>query len=189
VSDLVSRPERQRDPSSDAYIKHLEFIQGVIGRLANNSFLMKGWALTVAGAFFGFAVTTSDWRLAATGLLPVVAFWGLDAYFLRLERLFRCLYDQVRRPESEVELFSMDVRAYQTRVKPWWRTFFTRSLLPFYGMILFVGLILILGAVHYSSSEHAFRISSATSSFTASPQGSLGGQMFPIWSSNHRGTT
>jgi hypothetical protein len=34
------------------WLKHLEFVQAVITRLANNSFLMKGWALTVAGAFY-----------------------------------------------------------------------------------------------------------------------------------------
>lgn len=33
----------------EARIKHLELIQAVIGRLGINGFLMKGWALTVAG--------------------------------------------------------------------------------------------------------------------------------------------
>jgi hypothetical protein len=63
----------------------------------SDSFLMKGWALTVAGAFYGFAVKGTAWQVAAIGLMPVVVFWGLDAYFLRQERLFRGLYDQVRR--------------------------------------------------------------------------------------------
>lgn len=35
----------------DRRIKHLELIQAVVGRLGNDGFLMKGWALTVAGAF------------------------------------------------------------------------------------------------------------------------------------------
>ena len=33
-------------------IKHLEIIQGVINRMAGNSFALKGWAVTlVAGTF------------------------------------------------------------------------------------------------------------------------------------------
>jgi hypothetical protein len=44
------------DGADSAWLKHLEFIQAVITRLANDSFLRKGWALTVAGAFYGFAV-------------------------------------------------------------------------------------------------------------------------------------
>src|SRR6266511_2455864 len=86
-------------PLGDAQVKHLEFIQAVIGRLANNSFLMKGWALTVAGLIFGFTSKRGSWRIAAAAFLPVAAFWGLDAYFLRQERLFRRLYDAVRRSD------------------------------------------------------------------------------------------
>jgi hypothetical protein len=33
--------------SLDAKLKHLEFIQGVIARMSNSSFLFKGWAIRV----------------------------------------------------------------------------------------------------------------------------------------------
>lgn len=33
----------------DQRIKHLDMLQAVIGRLGNDSFLVKGWAVTVAG--------------------------------------------------------------------------------------------------------------------------------------------
>ena len=105
----------------DAQIKHLEFIQAVITRLANNSFLMKGWALTVAGLIFGFA-----------------------AYFLRQERLFRRLYDAVRRSDPPVEPFSMDTRDHAAAVPSWLATALSGTLLPFYGVVVLVGLILIL---------------------------------------------
>ena len=97
------------------WLKHLEFIQAVITRLANDSFLMKGWALTVAGAFYGFAVKGTSWQVAAIGLMPVLVFWGLDAYFLRQERLFRGLYDQVRQRNPAVEPFSMNAAALRFR--------------------------------------------------------------------------
>jgi hypothetical protein len=129
---------------NDAQIKHLEFVQAVISRLANNSFLMKGWALTVAGLIFGFAVEQGSWRIAAAGLLPVVAFWGLDAFFLRQERLYRRLYDAVRRSDAQVEPFSMDTRNYAATVASWWATALSRTLLPFYGVLALVGLVLIL---------------------------------------------
>lgn len=128
----------------DAQIKHLEFIQAVITRLANNSFLMKGWALTVAGLIFGFAADRGSWRVAAAALLPTVAFWGLDAYFLRQERLFRRLYDAVRRSDPPVEPFSMDTRDHAAAVPSWLATALSGTLLPFYGVVVLVGLILIL---------------------------------------------
>ena len=36
-------------------IKHLEFIQAVITRMAGNSFVLKGWAITLAAAGFALA--------------------------------------------------------------------------------------------------------------------------------------
>lgn len=124
------------------WLKHLEFIQAVISRLANDSFLMKGWALTVAGAFYGFAVKGTSWQMAAIGLMPVVVFWGLDAYFLRQERLFRGLYDQVRQRNPAVEPFSMNAATYATGVASWSRTLPSRTLMPFYGPVFVTGIIL-----------------------------------------------
>src|SRR6266487_2496159 len=88
-------------------LKHLDLIQAVIGRLAGNSFLIKGWTITVAGAFFGFALSSHSAWLAVTATVPILAFRWLDAYFLRAERLFRALYDEVRLKDERVTPFSM----------------------------------------------------------------------------------
>src|SRR6266545_1540679 len=128
----------------DAQVKHLEFVQAVIARLANDSFLMKGWALTVAGIILGFAADNLSWRMAAAAFLPVAAFWGLDAYFLRQERLFRRLYDAVRRSDPRVEPFCMDTQDHAGEVGSWRATVVSRTLLPFYGVVLLLGVVLIL---------------------------------------------
>ena len=128
----------------DQQVKHLEFVQAVVARLANNSFLMKGWALTVAGLILGFAVDQGSSQIATAALLPVAGFWGLDAYFLRQERLFRRLYDAVRRPNAGIEPFSMDTRAVAGAVPSWWATAWSRTLLPFYGVVVLAGLALIV---------------------------------------------
>ena len=130
------------DGPDGGWLKHLEFIQAVITRLANDSFLMKGWALTVAGAFYGFAVKGTTWQVAAIGLMPVVVFWGLDAYFLRQERLFRGLYDQVRQHNPAVEPFAMNTAAYAVGVASWRHTLLSRTLAPFYGPVFVIGVLL-----------------------------------------------
>ena len=38
----------------EAKLKHLEFIQTVITRMATNSFLFEGWAITIAAGLAGF---------------------------------------------------------------------------------------------------------------------------------------
>jgi hypothetical protein len=183
------QPEEERWPSH-ARIYHLEFIQDVISRLATNSFVTKGWCLTVAGAIYGFAANHLNPWIASVGLIPTLGFWWLDAYFLRQERLFRCLYDDARQPDTPVALFSMHIVLYKSNAfVRWRRVAFSLTLLLFYGMIFLAGLaILAAGIAHEVNQEHSRRTSSAISSKVSSERSGLAGQMSPIWSSCHRGT-
>ncbi|MFL6261646.1 MAG: hypothetical protein ACJ76Y_18270 [Thermoanaerobaculia bacterium] len=72
--------------------KHLDLLQGVISRMASNSFLLKGWSVTLASALFGLSAKDAEPKLALLALLPILVFWGLDAYYLGYERQFRVLY-------------------------------------------------------------------------------------------------
>ena len=123
-------------------LKHLEFIQTIIARLGNNSFLIKGWALTLATGLFAVSAGRLSWRLAIIGLVPLLCFWYLDAFFLRQERLFRYLYDDVRRPQSTVETMSMDLRPYLA-LAPWPDVTVSRTLLLFYGPLVGIDLTLV----------------------------------------------
>jgi hypothetical protein len=134
------------DSFEDHRIKHLEMTQAVIGRLASNSFLIKGWAVTVAGVFFGFAVNKNDPSLARVSLATTGLFWLLDTYFLRTERLFRVLHDRVRKRAAGVEPFFMGatspkfvkhVRAdsdkHVSKAASSWKTFRSPTLVVLYG--------------------------------------------------------
>src|SRR5258708_28101793 len=101
--------------SQEAWMKHLEFIQAIITRLATNSFLVRGWGLTISGALFGFAASHLSWTIATVGLLPIIVFWYLDAYFLRQERIFRSLYNGVAEQDQNIPPFSLNPAAYRDR--------------------------------------------------------------------------
>ncbi len=167
---------------SAARIKHLEFVQTIISRQAGNSFLLKGWALTVAAALYGFAASHLNWRIATIGFLPAIAFWLLDAYFLRQERLFRCLYDDIRKADTCVGLFSMNTQPYKRRAGMGWRkVIFSYTLAIFYGMIVLVGIAVLIASVfHGASSAHACRTKASTLGVTCSAQGSAGGHILPM---------
>jgi hypothetical protein len=84
-------------------VRHLEITQGVINRLANNSFLIKGWSMAIlAAAILFIARSNSIYSeyLILTFLIPIFGFWLLDGYFLWQERLFRGIYDDVRQQEE-----------------------------------------------------------------------------------------
>ncbi|MFF3243316.1 hypothetical protein ACFYWY_06155 [Streptomyces sp. NPDC002870] len=140
----MTTPPGQGPISAEA-IKHLELIQAVVTRLANGSFLIKGWTMTVAGIFFGIAVNNLSWKIATTGLIPIVGFWLLDSYYLRQERLFRKLYDGVRRSDPSVEPFSMNITPYHQDV-PWGKVIRSHTMVNFYGMLFLVASAFAIGS-------------------------------------------
>jgi len=60
-----------------------------------------------AGRFYEVDALLMGGDLTGKAVVPIAAFWALDAYFLRAERLFRALYDEVRLKDSRVEPFYM----------------------------------------------------------------------------------
>lgn len=87
--------------------KHLELVQGVINRMASNSFMLKGWAVTLVAGIFALADQDTDKLYFLVAYIPVLAFWGLDAYYLFQERLYRSLYDKVRATAEDDIDFSL----------------------------------------------------------------------------------
>ncbi len=87
--------------------KHLEFIQGIIERMARNSFALKGWAVTLVAGIFALASKDSEKLYFLIAYVPIIIFWGLDSFYLMKERLFRSLYERVRLMDEESIDFSM----------------------------------------------------------------------------------
>lgn len=88
-------------------IKHLELIQSVISRMSNNSFMLKGWAVTLVAGIFVLAGKDTNKLYFLVAYIPVVIFWLLDAYYLLQGRLYRSLYDKVRQTNEENIDFSL----------------------------------------------------------------------------------
>lgn len=133
--------------SQDAKFKHLEFIQATIARMANNSFLFKGWAITIATGLAAFAAFDTRRALLAIALITTVLFWGLDGYYLWLERGFVNLHRQVAKKRNDQIDFNMAVNK-QRAFRRWLRTCLRWHLILFYGSIIIVdviGIVLIKG--------------------------------------------
>lgn len=69
---------------------YIQLMQANIERMATNSANCKTWMVSIVTAFLALVGTLSSlngWILL--GVLPVILFWFLDAYYLKLERGFR----------------------------------------------------------------------------------------------------
>jgi len=127
--------------SENKKLKHLEFIQTVINRMSANSFLLKGWSVTLVAALFALAAKDANKKYIIVAFLPVVVFWIVDAYFLSQERSFRGLYDDVRTKQDGTD-FSMDAKRFGSGKNSWASSLLSQTLLAFYlslaGMMLLV---------------------------------------------------
>ena len=126
-----------------AKIAHLQMVQNVITRMASNSFALKAVTVTLTAGVLAFtgAVTDPSPQILLAALVPLVMLWGMDAQYLRLERLFRRLYDAIRRGEVE-EPFSMDIRPYGKDEQDVARIALSWSVVVFYAPIAVVLLVL-----------------------------------------------
>jgi len=124
--------------------KHLEFIQGVINRMAGNLFFLRGWTITLIAALLAlFVKDTNPNCIIYFPLVLVFVFWILDGYFLSQERLFRALYNHVRKLDEKEIDFSMDTSEHKKDKKNTWIcAMFSPTLLVFYLPLVGIALLI-----------------------------------------------
>lgn len=123
-------------------IKHLEFLQNVITRMNSNSFLIKGWTVTIVSALFALASKDANINYVLVSYIAIPIFWILDGFYISQERQYRDLYKEVStKVESEID-FNMDASKFDKRDRTWLSGILSKTLIPFYG--LSVGITLII---------------------------------------------
>ena len=124
-------------------LAHLKMVQGIVNRLSNNSFLLKGWSVILVSALFALAAGGTQIYFVYLAYFPAFAFWVLDGYFLHQERLFRKLYDHIRAVDEEEIDFSMNTTIVNDQVDSWFRVTFSKTLRIFHGTV-FGSIILVM---------------------------------------------
>lgn len=113
-------------------LKHLEFIQNTVSRMASNLFMLKGWSITLIAALFGFATQGSNQKFVIVAYFLVVIFWVLDGYFLSQERKYRALYDEVRLKNEDQIDFSMNTSKFDIGRNTWLASIVSKTISIFY---------------------------------------------------------
>lgn len=126
------------DQDREVLHKEIDLIQSCISRMAHNSFMVKGWTIaivSVALAVLGEASFKSP--LAAVLLIPLLCLWWLDAFFLRVERMYRELYSWVldqRAKGSLDKLYDLNPNRFRDNVASHLGVGFSITLRWFYGL-------------------------------------------------------
>ncbi len=125
--------------------KEIDLIQSCINRMAQNSFIIRGWAITLITFALALISKSIDLKLLCGILLVVAAcFWYLDAFFLKMERMYRWKYEWVIANRQNNDEFLFDWNPYN---KSMWeqdkqgnqreepliiRVMFSKTLIPIY---------------------------------------------------------
>lgn len=116
--------------------QYLSLIQGVIDRMGNNSFCLKGWAIAVMVALYALASPEKN-KFAIGSLIIIVILWFLDAYYLQLEKKYRYLYNDARKKiEDEID-FDLNynnslIRMGEIKKYSYFNVLISKTILPFY---------------------------------------------------------
>ena len=118
--------------------KHIDIVQSNISRMAQNSFAIKGWTITILVGLFVFLQNDKFRNNIFIYLIPIIFFWLLDSYYLWQERLFRKLYNDIIVNVTEESDLSMNVTQYKNTVK------FYSSLFSVTEIVIYLPLLLIV---------------------------------------------
>lgn len=97
-----------KNANDSAYLKHLEFIQAIVARMAQSSVQTKSLLLPVVVAAYGYALTQKSVSVSLLGIAAVLLFGYIDANYLRQEQAYRRLYNAVIEGTKEIPLFSLN---------------------------------------------------------------------------------
>lgn len=122
--------------------KHIDIIQSTISRMAQNSFIVKGWAVTILIGLFVFLQKNESKSNLFIYITPILFFWVLDSYYLWQERLFRKLYNKIIDDLTSESDLSMDTSTFKENYS-FFRTLFSVSELLSYGVLLILIILLL----------------------------------------------
>lgn len=118
--------------------KELDQVQEIIKRMANNSFLLKGWMITIftsAVIFFEQSESSNNLNISMyTILFLIISFWYLDAFFLHKERCYIALYNHKisNTDRNKRTLYSLDYKPFRKSQDNIFRLMLNKTILPFY---------------------------------------------------------
>lgn len=144
------------ESNNDILHKEIDLIQSCISRMAQNSFLIKGWAITLVTVVLALMEKTIDpIYLCLVLFIPLVAFWYLDAFFLQTEKMYRKMYEWVivARPKNDLsQLYDLNPHRYKDKVDSRKKVMWSITLRIFYG----IPLLMVLAILAYQIVQRYF---------------------------------
>ena len=134
--------------------KEIDLIQACITRMADCSFKLKAWYISLISLSLTLLIGQKCdlFNIVMFVLVITTVFWYLDAFFLRIETLYRWKYEWVinHRKQGENE-YLYDLNPYNKRMwddadsknQCFIRFVFSKTLIPLYGVVWLIAFFLV----------------------------------------------
>ena len=127
--------------------EYLQMLQEPICRMSTISAIFKGFAATIVAGISAISYSTTNIWILGLSFVPVLAFAVLDIYYLKLERKFRFLFEQVRLDKHDIdfslELTSDPLEIISAKARTW-DCIKSPSIYLFYPMMLMVLIVVFI---------------------------------------------
>jgi len=144
--------ERPDPETLELLSKQVDRYQAVVSRLAGNSLQVKTWSVTLAGALAAVAVNEDQPGIFIVAGVVLVAFGGLDAYYLSLERHFREAstrsVERARHASDWSSFFELEAPPDEDKIKLLRQSIGSPAIRAFYGLL--AALLLVAGALFFT---------------------------------------
>lgn len=101
--------------------KEIDLIQSCINRMAKNSFMIKGWMITLYAVILTLLSEKENGILACAVLIVItLSFWYLDAFYLRTEKTYRKVYDWIldeRSKNNRELLYQLNPQKFKGKIE------------------------------------------------------------------------
>lgn len=131
-------------------VHYLEMIQDIIRRMQHNSFILKGWSVTLMSGGFALLSKDPERPYFIIPYIPLVLFWILDSYYLQVERKYRILYNAAIKKElSEIDFSLETPKSCRIDKTCFYQSLLSKTEIIFYLISSIPGAVFILSLVNY----------------------------------------
>ncbi|MBF7699275.1 hypothetical protein [Acinetobacter pollinis] len=145
-----SQPIKLENEADKVHLKiaYLTFLQNIINRLSTIGITIKTASVTTLIALLAYSASSSvnaSFKLLWLFFIPWLFFYAYDAYFLRLERTFRNIYNNNANEEYiSFEKFKINGELLKKFRIEWSDVIFSSPILPFHLTVIVVIIIAFL---------------------------------------------
>lgn len=134
--------------TTDVIHKEIDLVQGCISRMAKNSFLLKGWAISLIAVILAIIPEKiNPIQVSAILASIILCFWYLDAFFLRTEKMYIELYNWIiveRLNGNAEKLYDLNAKRFEEKVASIFSVMTSKTLRWFYGIPFMISIIILI---------------------------------------------